>query len=111
MTSSAATFLMVVALGAVIVLIASAVWGAGRKRQHRRHLRDDEVREAARRERLRLQRQDALAYQAAAKARAVQDRAEVQARAAGPHHQPPPTAAMTTPTQPTAGLVADPRGR
>ena len=79
MTSSAAIFLIVVAAGAAIFFLAKIGWAAAGKRRQGRHVQADKVREAAKQETRRVRRQEVLVYQAAVKARAVQDKADVQA--------------------------------
>ena len=79
MTSSAAIFLIVVAAGAAIFFVAKIGWAAAGKRRQGRHVQADKLREAAKQETRRVRRQEVLVYQAAVKARAVQDKADVQA--------------------------------
>ena len=79
MTSSAAIFLIVVAAGAAIFFLAKIGWAAAGKRRQGRHVQADKLREAAKQETRRVRRQEVLVYQTAVKARAVQDKADVQA--------------------------------
>ncbi len=79
MTSSAAIFLIVVAAGAAIFFLAKIGWAAASKRRQGRRVQADKVREAAKQETRRVRRQEVLVYQTAVKARAVQDKADVQA--------------------------------
>ena len=94
-TSSAAIFLIVVAAGAAIFFLAKIGWAAAGKRRQGRHVQADKLREAAKQETRRVRRQEVLVYQTAVKARAVQDKADVQAAVQAARRRRPPWTART----------------
>jgi uncharacterized protein YoxC len=76
--------LFAVAVIAIVILFA---WVMLNKRKHHRHVEADKIRERAREETLQVNRREALAEEAAAKARAVQADAEVKAAQLGLQQQ------------------------
>jgi hypothetical protein len=94
MTSSAAIFLIVVAAGAAIFFLAKIGWAAAGKRRQGRHVQADKLREAAKQETRRVRRQEVLVYQTAVKARAVQDKADVQAAVQAATRRRPPVTTL-----------------
>jgi Tfp pilus assembly protein PilE len=78
MTTSTIVLIVVVAVAAIL-LIAGLAWLARTKRNQHRHVEADKIRDAARQEKLHVGRQEALADETAAKARAAQAEADVKA--------------------------------
>ncbi len=84
MTTSTTVLIIV----AAIVLIAGLTWVARNKRNQQHHVEADNIREDAKHETLLVKRQEALADETAAKARAAQAEADVNAaQAAGLQQQ------------------------
>jgi FtsZ-interacting cell division protein ZipA len=79
MAISTTVLIIVVAAVVAILLIAGLTWVAGNKRNQRRHVEADNIRDDARHETLLVNQQEALADETAAKARAAQAEADVNA--------------------------------
>jgi hypothetical protein len=78
MATSTIVLIVVVAVAAIL-LIAGLAWLARSKRNQHRHVEADKIRDAARQEKLHVGRQEALADETAAQARAAQAEADVKA--------------------------------
>src|ERR1700721_3555983 len=79
MATSTTVLIIVAAAVVAILLIAGLTWVARNKRNQRRHVEADNIREDARHETLLVNQQEALADETAAKARAAQAEADVNA--------------------------------
>jgi hypothetical protein len=78
--ATSTTVLMIVAAAVVAILLsAGLIWVARNKRPQQRHVEADKIREDARYETLLVNQQEALADETAAKARAAQAEADVNA--------------------------------
>jgi len=76
--ATSTTVLIVVAAVVAILLIAALTWVARNKRNQRRRVEADKIREDARQETLQVNQQEALAEETAAKARATQAEADIK---------------------------------
>ena len=73
---------------AIILILVALGWVVVNKRQRRRHVKADEIRDQAKEETLRINRREARAEETAAKARAAQAEADVKAaQASGLQHE------------------------
>ncbi|MGC1740018.1 hypothetical protein [Mycobacterium sp.] len=79
MATNTTVLIIVVAAVAAILLIAGLTWVARNKRNQQRHVEANNIREDARHETLLVKQQEALADETAAKARAAQAEADVNA--------------------------------
>lgn len=79
MTTSTFVWIVVVAAGAVLLLVARLGWLARNRRHQRRHTEAGKIREAAKEETLHVGQQEGLAAGTAAKAGAAQTEADVWA--------------------------------
>jgi FtsZ-interacting cell division protein ZipA len=79
MATSTTVLIIVVAAVVAILLIAGLTWMARNKRNQQRHVEADKIRDDARHETLLVKQQEALADETAAKARAAQAEADVNA--------------------------------
>jgi FtsZ-interacting cell division protein ZipA len=79
MATSTTVLIIVAAAVVAILLIAGLTWVARNKRNQRRHVKADTIREDARHETLLVKQQESLADETAAKARAAQAEADVKA--------------------------------
>ena len=79
MATSTTVLIIVAAAVVAILLIAGLIWVARNKRHQQRHVEADKIREDARHETLLVTQQEALADETAAKARAAQAEADVNA--------------------------------
>jgi FtsZ-interacting cell division protein ZipA len=77
--ATSTTVLIIVAAVAAVLLIAGLIWVARNSRNRQRHVEADKIREDARHETLLVNKQEALADETAAKARAAQAEADVNA--------------------------------
>ena len=77
--ATSTTILIIVAAVAAVLLIAGLTLVARNKRNQQRHVEADNIREDARHETLLVKQQEALADETAAKARAAQAAADVNA--------------------------------
>jgi FtsZ-interacting cell division protein ZipA len=79
MATSTTVLIIVAAAAVATLLIAGLMWVARNKRNQQRHVEADNIREDARHETLLVKQQEALADETAAKARAAQAAADVNA--------------------------------
>jgi FtsZ-interacting cell division protein ZipA len=79
MATSTTVLIIVAAAVMAILLSAGLIWVARNKRPQQRHVEADKIREDARYETLLVNQQEALADETAAKARAAQAEADVNA--------------------------------
>ena len=77
--ATSTTVSIIVAAVVAVLLIAVVIWVARNKRNEQRHVEADKIREDARHETLLVNKQEALADETAAKARAAQAEADVNA--------------------------------
>src|ERR1700689_4651610 len=85
--ATSTTVLIIVAAVAAVLLVAGLIWVARNSRNRQRHVKADKIREDARHETLLVNKQEALADETAAKARAAQAEADVNAAQASGLHQ------------------------
>ncbi len=86
--ATSTTVLIIATAVVVLLLIAGLAWVARNRRNQKRHVEADKIREYAKQETRQVKQQEALADETAAKARAAQAEADVKAaQAAGLQQQ------------------------